>query len=61
MLQCTQRTARCRPRVNLREDAAMKKRNLKQIDGKWYVDFTSRGKRIRQFGGYTKAEARKRG
>lgn len=36
----------------------MKERNLKQIDGKWYVDFTSRGKRIRQFAGYTKAQAR---
>ena len=36
----------------------MKERNLKQVDGKWYVDFTSRGKRIRQFAGYTKAQAR---
>jgi integrase len=36
----------------------MKERNLKQIDGRWYVDFTSRGKRIRQFGGYTKGQAR---
>jgi len=36
----------------------MKERNLKQIDGKWYLDFTFKGKRIRQFGGYTKAQAR---
>jgi integrase len=34
-----------------------KERNLKQIDGKWYLDFTFKGKRIRQFGGYTKAQA----
>ena len=36
----------------------MKERNLKQIDGKWYLDFTFKGRRIRQFGGYTKAQAR---
>jgi integrase len=36
----------------------MKERNLKQTDDKWYVDFTAQGKRIRQFGGYTKAQAR---
>lgn len=35
-----------------------KERNLKQIDGKWYVDFTFNKKRIRQFGGYTKEQAR---
>jgi integrase len=33
-------------------------RNLKFKDGKWYVDFTAQGKRIRQFGGYTKEQAR---
>ncbi len=33
-------------------------RNLKFRDGKWYVDFTYRGKRIREFGGYTKEQAR---
>jgi len=36
----------------------MKERNLKQIEDKWYVDFTFKGKRIRQFAGYTKAQAR---
>ncbi len=35
-----------------------KDRNLKSIGGKWYVDFTFRGRRIRQFGGYTKEQAR---
>jgi len=35
-----------------------KERNLKLIDGKWYVDFTFNKKRIRQFGGYTKEQAR---
>jgi len=35
-----------------------KERNLKQIDGKWYIDFTFDKKRIRQFGGYTKEQAR---
>jgi len=33
-------------------------RNLKFKDGKWHVDFTVQGKRIRQFGGYTKEQAR---
>jgi integrase len=33
-------------------------RNLKFRDGAWYVDFTHRGKRIRQFAGYTKEQAR---
>ncbi|MCW4042874.1 MAG: tyrosine-type recombinase/integrase [Candidatus Bathyarchaeota archaeon] len=35
-----------------------KERNLKLIDGKWYVDFTFNKKRIRKFGGYTKEQAR---
>ncbi len=35
-----------------------KEKNLKLIDGKWYVDFTFNKKRIRQFGGYTKEQAR---
>ena len=35
-----------------------KDKNLKFIDGKWYVDFTFSKKRIRQFGGYTKEQAR---
>ena len=35
-----------------------KDRNLKFQDGKWYLDFTFSGKRIRQFGGYTKEQAR---
>ncbi len=35
-----------------------KDRNLKFIDGKWHVDFRFRGKRHRQFGGYTKEQAR---
>jgi hypothetical protein len=33
-------------------------KNLKFIKGKWYVDFTFKGKRIRHFGGYTKDQAR---
>jgi len=37
-----------------------KDRNLKFIDGKWYVDFTFNKKRIRRFGGYTKEQARNR-
>jgi len=37
---------------------AKKERNLKLIEGKWYVDFTFRGKRVRQFGGFTKDQAR---
>ncbi len=35
-----------------------KERNLKQIEGKWYVDFTFHGRRIRQFAGLTKDQAR---
>lgn len=35
-----------------------KDRNLRFHAGKWYVDFTYKGKRIRQFGGYTKEQAR---
>lgn len=35
-----------------------KEKNLKLIDGKWYIDFTFNKKRIRQFGGYTKEQAR---
>jgi len=35
-----------------------KDRNLVSKAGKWYVDFTFKGKRIRQFGGYTKEQAR---
>lgn len=35
-----------------------KERNLKVASGKWYVDFTFRGRRVRQFGGYTKEQAR---
>ncbi len=37
---------------------AKKERNLAFKEGKWYLDFTFRGKRIRQFGGYTKDQAR---
>jgi len=37
---------------------AKKEKNLKLIDGKWYLDFTFNKKRIRQFGGYTKEQAR---
>ncbi|MCX6565056.1 MAG: phage integrase SAM-like domain-containing protein [Candidatus Aminicenantes bacterium] len=33
-------------------------RNIKLKNGKWYVDFTYKGKRIRQFGGFTKEQAR---
>ena len=33
-------------------------RNLNPRDGKWFLDFTFRGKRIRQFGGYSKEQAR---
>jgi len=33
-------------------------RNLNFQDGKWYLDYTFRGKRIRQFGGFTKEQAR---
>lgn len=37
---------------------AKKEKNLKFIDGKWYLDFTFNRKRIRQFGGYTKEQAK---
>ncbi len=37
---------------------AKKDRNLSFKDGKWYLDFTFRGKRIRQFAGFTKDQAR---
>lgn len=33
-------------------------KNLKFRDGKWYLDFTFQGKRIRAFGGFTKGQAR---
>ena len=33
-------------------------RNLKKIDGGWYIDFTFDKKRIRKFGGRTKGQAR---
>jgi integrase len=36
---------------------AKKDRNLRLVDGKWYLDFTSRGRRVRKFGGFTKAQA----
>jgi len=35
-----------------------KDRNLKKVDGKWYVDFTFDKKRIRAYGGDTKEKAR---
>jgi len=35
-----------------------RERNLKQIGAKWYVDFTFRGKRHRELGGFTKDQAR---
>lgn len=35
-----------------------KERNLKLIDGKWYLDFTFNKRRVRCFGGYTKEQAR---
>jgi len=35
-----------------------KERNLRQIGGRWYLDFRFKGKRIREFGGYTKDQAR---
>ncbi|MGA2534088.1 MAG: tyrosine-type recombinase/integrase [Candidatus Aminicenantales bacterium] len=37
---------------------ARRERNLKQIDGRWYIDFTFNGKRHREFGGWTKDQAR---
>jgi integrase len=33
-------------------------RNLKFKEGKWFLDYTVNGKRIRQFGGFTKEQAR---
>jgi len=36
---------------------ARRDRNLKSIGGKWYLDFTFKGRRIRKFGGYTKEQA----
>ncbi len=36
---------------------ARRDRNLKQTGGKWYLDFTFKGRRIRKFGGYTKEQA----
>jgi len=35
-----------------------KEKNLKFANGKYYLDFTFKGKRIRRFGGYTKEQAR---
>jgi integrase len=35
-----------------------KEKNLKLVNGKWICDLTIRGKRIREFAGYTKDEAR---
>lgn len=35
-----------------------KEKNLKLVNGAWTCDLTIQGKRIRQFGGYTKQEAR---
>jgi integrase len=35
-----------------------KDRNLKFVDGKWFLDFTHRGRRVRKFGGYTKDQAK---
>jgi len=35
-----------------------RERNLKHIGGKWYWDFTFKGKRFRGFGGFTKDQAR---
>lgn len=37
---------------------AKRERNLKQVAGKWYLDFTFKGRRVRKFGGYTKEQAR---
>ena len=34
-----------------------RERNLKLIGGKWYLDFTFKGRRVRKFGGYTKEQA----
>ena len=35
-----------------------KDRNLKFIDGRWFIDFTHRGRRVRKFGGFTKDQAK---
>jgi len=35
-----------------------KEKNLKLVDGKWYIDFTFNKRRIRCFGGYTKEQAK---
>ena len=35
-----------------------REKNLKLVNGAWVCDLTVQGKRIRQFGGYTKQEAR---
>lgn len=35
-----------------------KERNLKLIDGKWYLDFTFKGRRHREFAGFTVQQAR---
>ena len=37
---------------------ARKERNLRLIEGKWYLDFTFRGQRVRKFGGFTKDQAK---
>ncbi len=37
---------------------ARKDRNLKLVDGRWYIDFRFKKKRYREFGGYSKGEAR---
>jgi len=36
---------------------AAHERNLKQAGGRWYLDFTFKGQRVRKFGGYTKEQA----
>ena len=36
---------------------AKRDRNLKQSGGRWYLDFTFKGQRVRKFGGYTKEQA----
>jgi hypothetical protein len=37
---------------------AKKDRNLRPVDGKWYLDFTFKGRRVRKFGGFTKDQAK---
>ena len=34
-----------------------RERNLKSGGGRWYLDFTFKGQRVRKFGGYTKEQA----